>query len=90
MSYGGTLTNVYVATSRDLSYAVSVEGVVIDRVIAEASGTANGAIELRPNPAGVVLRNSVARAAAGQHERRDPGQGQRQDRQRHRHRRHRA
>ena len=65
MSYGGTLTNVYVATSRNTSYAVSVEGVVMDRVIAEASGTANGAVELRPNPVGVVLRNSVARGLAG-------------------------
>ena len=63
MSFGGTLSDVYASASASLQYAVSVEGVVIDRVEAEAFGGANGAVELRPHASGVVLRNSVARGA---------------------------
>jgi hypothetical protein len=63
MSYGGTLSDLYVSASGNLTYAVSVEGAVVDRVEAEAFGSANGAVELRPHASGVVLRNSVARGA---------------------------
>ena len=65
MANGGTVTNLKVSNGTNMGFALGVEGATIDRVVAEATGTASGAVELRPHPDNVVLRNSVVNVPSG-------------------------
>jgi hypothetical protein len=64
MPWGGTLENVYVSSDVSGQYALSLEAVNADRVVAEAASGAH-AVSLVGSANGTVLRNSVAYVRSG-------------------------
>jgi hypothetical protein len=65
MTWGGTLSNVYVSASASGQYALDLKAVNADRVVAEATGGAHAINLVSAAAPGTWLRNSVANVTSG-------------------------